>query len=71
MKVYLRVFLVALIVQASSSALVAASNKGWVEAGCSEATFHLTEKKASSGGQQLVLVLSINHRAYRELTKTA
>jgi hypothetical protein len=54
LKVALGFAIIAFVVQGSASSVTASVSKGWVEQGCSEAIFHITNYDHSSKGQELV-----------------
>jgi hypothetical protein len=60
MTLYLRFFVVALIVQISSPILLASDASGWVAEDCSGATFHIRENTRASAGHELVFRLRLD-----------
>ena len=54
LKVALGFAIIAFAVQSSAPPVTASVSKGWVEQGCSEAIFHITNYDHSSNGQELV-----------------
>jgi hypothetical protein len=57
MTVHLRLFLIALMVQASLSVALAADATGWVEEDCTSSTFHLTKIDGISIPWEIILRL--------------